>query len=278
MIDEQSELVQLVVQTYNFHSQLGVTRHVLPHAVATLDTDHPDVWSANKVTGLRASTASEFEAMLAAMDKLYAWSSYRHVVLDPFTPAICAARLAMLDYEQTAVFVQMVLQGSLQIGQLIPENLQFEPVRSEQAWHKLLHLVLADHAEGGHTQAATMAPETSHGIVADYRRKASHCTFYVATLKGTACGYGSATNAPPLGRTSGKQSGMGMVEDLFTVPEFRRQGVASALIQHCVNHCRTQGAGPVLIGSHSNAQPKHLYQRLGFEPICLTRNWMRFGC
>lgn len=277
MTDKQTELIQLAVQTYNFHGQLGVTPHALPHAVGTLDVSHPDVWSANKVSSLRASTASQFETMLVAIDALYAGLSYRHVVLDPFTPELCVARLAMLDYEQTTAFVQMVLQGDLQLNQAVPDNLEFEPVCTEQAWQTLLSLVLADHAEGGRTQAG-LAEATSRGIVADYQRKVSHCTFYIATRAGVPCGYGSAT-CPSL-QEVGPNMGMamGMVEDLFTLPQFRRQGIASAVIQHCVDQCRSQGAGPVLIGSHSNEQPKHLYQQLGFEPVCLTRNWMRFNC
>ena len=69
--------------------------------------------------------------------------------------------------------------------------------------------------------------------------------------------------------------GVGMVEDLFTLPSHRNQGIARALIHHCVADARAKGAGPVLIGSFPDDTPKDLYKAMGFEPTCLTRNWLK---
>jgi len=68
---------------------------------------------------------------------------------------------------------------------------------------------------------------------------------------------------------------MGMVDDLFTLPSFRRRGIASKLITHCVEFVRNQGAGPILIGGLATDLPKHLYFWLGFQPICLTRSFIK---
>jgi GNAT superfamily N-acetyltransferase len=69
--------------------------------------------------------------------------------------------------------------------------------------------------------------------------------------------------------------GVGMVEDLFTLPSHRNRGIARALIHHCVADARARGADSVLIGSEPNDTPKEIYQAMGFEPTCLTWNWLR---
>ena len=65
---------------------------------------------------------------------------------------------------------------------------------------------------------------------------------------------------------------MGKVEDLFTVPEHRRQGVATALIAHAVADARARGAGPVLIGADPTDTPKAMYAAMGFAPVCAIRS------
>jgi GNAT superfamily N-acetyltransferase len=70
-------------------------------------------------------------------------------------------------------------------------------------------------------------------------------------------------------------AGVGMVEDLFTLPSHRGRGIARALIHHGVADARTRGAQSVLIGSDPDDTPKHLYAAMGFEPTCVTWGWTR---
>jgi GNAT superfamily N-acetyltransferase len=65
-----------------------------------------------------------------------------------------------------------------------------------------------------------------------------------------------------------------MVEDLFTLPAARRRGLASAIIAHAVDYVRARGAAEVLIGAHVDDAPKRLYARLGFAPMCVTREYI----
>ena len=71
------------------------------------------------------------------------------------------------------------------------------------------------------------------------------------------------------------RGGVGMVEDLFTLPSHRTRGIARALIHHCVGDARARGASAVLIGSDPEDTPKEIYEAMGFEPTCLTRNWLK---
>jgi GNAT superfamily N-acetyltransferase len=70
-------------------------------------------------------------------------------------------------------------------------------------------------------------------------------------------------------------NGVGIVEDLYTHPEYRKRGLATALIARCVADCRERGAGPVLINSNIDDTPKHLYVRLGFRPLYVGRSYTK---
>lgn len=70
-------------------------------------------------------------------------------------------------------------------------------------------------------------------------------------------------------------NGLGMVEDLFTLPAFRKRGIATAIIARVIAHVRRQGAYQVLIGAHATEPPKRLYAALGFTPVCVTREYIK---
>jgi GNAT superfamily N-acetyltransferase len=61
------------------------------------------------------------------------------------------------------------------------------------------------------------------------------------------------------------------VEDVYTVPEARGRGFASALVSHALSLARREGHDFVFIVADDCDWPKHLYARLGFEPV--GRRW-----
>jgi len=69
--------------------------------------------------------------------------------------------------------------------------------------------------------------------------------------------------------------GVGQVEDLFTHPDYRHRGLATALIHRCVADCRAKGAGPVVIVSDPADTPKLMYAAMGFRPVALVSNYMK---
>ena len=70
-------------------------------------------------------------------------------------------------------------------------------------------------------------------------------------------------------------NGLGMVEDLFTLPTFRKRGIATAIIARAIAHVRQQDAAQILIGAHTTEPPKRLYAALGFAPVCVTREYIK---
>ena len=65
------------------------------------------------------------------------------------------------------------------------------------------------------------------------------------------------------------------MEDLFTHPEFRHRGLATALIHNCVADCRAHGAGPVVIVCDPGDTPKEMYAAIGFRPIAIKREYWK---
>jgi len=62
-----------------------------------------------------------------------------------------------------------------------------------------------------------------------------------------------------------------LVVNVYTEPEWRRQGVAALLMQHVLDWSRERRIASVVL--HASAQGRGLYERLGFVPT----NEMRHG-
>jgi len=92
------------------------------------------------------------------------------------------------------------------------------------------------------------------------------CQCFLAREAGVAGAYGASVLCA---------NGLGMVEDLFTLPAFRKRGSATAILARAITHVRQQGAAQILIGAHTTEPPKRLYAALGFAPVCVTREYIK---
>ena len=256
-----ADLVADVCAAYAWQRALGHAVVEAAHCRIVCDPAHPDVWDANHVSGVRAAGAEEIEAVMRAADAALAHCRHRLFVVDPLTPPAFAARLALDDYRELPPTIQMVLDGPLRA---VPPAVDLRPVASEADWQSLAALLAADHAEGGRT-GGPLDDAVTRGLLAGYRAKAPAYQFYLARVAGADCAYGAGALC---------DNGVGMVEDLFTLPARRRRGVATAIIARAVADLRRRGAGPVLIGAHAGKPPKRLYAALGFAPVCVTREYV----
>jgi GNAT superfamily N-acetyltransferase len=255
-------LTERACAAYAWQRALGHETIAGPLCRVVRDPAHPDVWDANHVSAVRAATSPEIARVLACADEALAHCRHRLFVVDPFTPPAFAARLAMDDFRELTPTIQLVLEGPLQAA---PPELDLRPVTSEADWQRLHALLRRDHAEGERSQAGPLPEAVTLGMLASYRRKWPVYQFFLAREGDVDCAYGAGVLC---------EGGIGMVEDLFTLPEFRRRGIATAIIARAVAHVRAQGAREVLIGAHATEPPKRLYAALGFEPVCVTREYM----
>lgn len=259
------DLALTIAEAYRWQRRLGAAQIATPHCHIVADPAHPLVWDANHADEVTARTDAEIDAVFAAMDEHLAHAPDRVVHTDGFTPDAFLARLALEDFVERPVTIQMVLRGEL-TDRGAPIDLR--PVRDDADWDALLKLVLADHAEGRRTSGVDVTPEVSAGLVAGYRAKSGAYHFHLAIRDGAPVAYGAFALAP---------NGAGMIEDLFTLQTARRRGVATGMIAVFADRLRAEGAHTVFLGALADEQPKHLYARLGFRPVSLARSWVRHG-
>jgi GNAT superfamily N-acetyltransferase len=258
-----NHLPRLIADAYRWQRRLGNTQIEAPHCHVVADRAHPDLWDANHADDVTAQTEPEIDAMFAAMDEHLGHTPWRVVHTDCFTPDAFLARLALDDFKEQTVTIQMALQGDVTAR---GAPLDLRPVAADADWEALLQLVLADHAEGRRSNDLDLSPEFSAAVVANFRAKSDAYHFHLAMKDGIPVAYGAHACAP---------NGAGMIEDLFTLQSARRRGIATAMIAAFTDRLRAAGCHIIFLGALATERPKHLYARLGFRAVMLTRSWVR---
>jgi len=252
-----TDLARTIAEAYGWQRRLGNAQIVAPHCHIIADPAHANVWDSNHADDVTAQTEAEINAVFATMDQHLGHTRWRVIHTDCFTPDAFLARLALDDFEEQPVTIQMALQGDItERGAPI----ELRPIACDTDWNALLQLVLADHAEGRRTNDLDIPPEVSAGMVAGYRAKRGAFHFHLAGRDGIPIAYGGYAIAP---------------KDLFTLQSARRQGIATAMIAVFTHRLRSAGCHTIFLGALATERPKHLYARLGFHAVMLARGWMR---
>jgi GNAT superfamily N-acetyltransferase len=241
---------------------LGCDTRSLRHARIVVDPLHPNVWDANHADSVSAETEDEIGAVLKTLDVHLAHSDWRVIHTDPLTPEPFVARIAHDGFEERLTVIQMALGSRVYAD----ATTNLHSVESDGDWSTLAELVAQNHSEGQRSGGATMSREVTNGICAGYRAKSPACRFHLAMVRGEAVGYGSFAAGP---------SGAGIIEDLFTLPSHRGRGVASGMIAAFADRMRGMECHTVFLGAIVGGHARHLYARLGFQPVMFTRTWVK---
>jgi GNAT superfamily N-acetyltransferase len=224
------------------------------------------VFDANHGSAVRAASADDIDAVLREADERYAGLAHRTFKVDPGTPTAFEARLLLDGYAGESE-LQLLLTGDLRAD---PRAVDIRPVETPADWASVARLTRRDHEEEAAKQhRPPYASGVTTAMVATKRAKAPALRFFLATDDGEDCAFFSSWPGPGDGNPVGK------VEDLFTAPEHRHKGIATALIAHAVDDARRRGAGPVLIGAEPGDTPKAMYAALGFAPVCVLRSYTK---
>jgi GNAT superfamily N-acetyltransferase len=258
-----TDLARTIAEAYRWQRRLGNRQIAAAHCHIVFDPDHPSLWDSNHADEVTARTEPEIDSVFAEMDQHLGHTRWRVIHTDCFTPDAFLARLALDNFGERPVTIQMALQGELtERGAAI----DLRPVAGDADWDSLLQLVLADNAEGRRTADLDLPPEFTAAQVAGYRAKSGAYHFNLVMLDGVAVAYGAYAAAP---------NGAGMIEDLFTLPSARRRGIATAMIAAFIDRLRGLGSDTIFLGALATEHPKHLYAGLGFRPVMLARSWVR---
>ena len=256
-------LMRRVCDARAAYNELGNTVVAEPRARFVCSPATPWVHDANIASWVRADTDEEIDGVFARADDLYAGLTHRKVMIDPDTPAAFEARLVLEGYEPHP-HLELVLDGDLHPA---PSPADLRLVESDDDWRSLTALWQLDHEEeAAKGQHDPWAPGVAEQMVAAKRVKAPDLRFWLARVDGTDAAFFSSWPG---------HAGLGIVEDLFTRPEFRGRGIASALIAHSVADARERGADPVAISARTTDTPKHMYAALGFRPSGISRSYLR---
>jgi GNAT superfamily N-acetyltransferase len=225
----------------------------------------PDIWDANHVTGVTASTPEEIERLLERAEREFAGWRHRRFDVDFTTPPALEARLTLEGYERLDTLV-MLLEGGLAGS---PKSYEIREVTYDAHWEAYTSLHDVDWREyrermpggpGGFNQ------ETARQMMLSRRAKSPPVRHWLAYLDGEPRAYCSSW---------GGMDGVGQVEDLFTHPDFRHHGLARALIHHGVAEARRDGVRPVVIVADPADTPKRMYATLGFRPMAVKRDYLK---
>lgn len=251
-----------IVEAYHWQRALGHEVIQTPYGSIIADRTQPDVWDANHVSAVTAEGPDEIDDLLTDMDQYLSHTRWRVVHTDPYTPDTFIARLALDGYVEQPPTIQMILERRL----LPAHEAEIAPVETETDWQALAALVRHDHEEGARTGGMILLPDVTTGIIASYRAKNGSYRFHLARIDGEPVAYGALAAAP---------SGAGIIEDLFTLPAYRQRGIASAMIARFAAALNERGCTGVFIGAVVGEQARHLYAKLGFRPVMVTRCWVR---
>lgn len=251
-----------IVDAYHWQRELGNDVIQTSHGRIVKNATMPDVWDANHASAVTAEHPDDIEAFLGSMERHLPHTSWRVIHTDSFTPEPFVARLALDGYTEQPATIQMVLSRKLRTAY----SGDMAPIETEADWQSLAALVRRDHEEGARTSGNFLQPSVTDGIIAGYRAKSGPYRFHLARIDGKPVAYGALVAAP---------SGAGMIEDLFTLPTYRKRGIASAMIAQFSTALEEQGCTSIFLGALVNEQARHLYAKLGLRPEMLTRCWVR---
>jgi GNAT superfamily N-acetyltransferase len=221
----------------------------------------PNVWDSNHVTGVRASTVEAIERLLAQAEREYEGMDRLSFYVDHRTPPQFEARLVQDGFVRDEVLV-MLLEDQLRSA---PREHEIRAVKGEEDWQALdaLHALDAAEYEAKKDEVETYP---AREMARTRRLKSPPLRCWLACVDGEPQSYLLSWEGT---------DGVGQVEDLFTHPKFRHQGLATALIRHCVADCRAHGAGPVVIVADASDTPKEMYAAMGFRPVAVERTYRR---
>lgn len=254
------DLLQAVADARRHYFTAGNEVTETSSGVLVRNRDFPTVRDANFIA-VSAGGASE---VLAWAEGAFSDSPHQAFKLDPFSHPSLEATLIAWQYVGGIDLLELVLEGSLQAGRA---EVPIRPVATEADWSSLRRLALRNYEGQTDTSGRPVVTvDLGEALFGAKRAKAPAVQYFLAEADGVDVAFVSSFADP---------GGVGIVEDLFTLPGHRHRGIATALIGAAIDHARERGAGPILIGADPADTPKAMYRALGFEPICVQRAYWR---
>ena len=257
-----NDLASRVLAVPREYQALGNERFQADGATFIRNRAAPESRNANHVTQVIASTSEEIDRLLVRVEQEFEDIPHRSFELD-FTVASSVEARLVLDGYRWSEGLLLLVEGDL-IGN--PKPCDVRPVDDNAGWDAVHRMWDADRREEETRGRGAYSKEGARARMGVKRAKSPPVRCWLACVDGDPVAYCSSWSGV---------GGIGLVEDLLTHPDFRHQGLATALVHHCVGDCREQGAGPVLICAGANETPKQMYAAMGFKPVAVSREYWK---
>jgi GNAT superfamily N-acetyltransferase len=252
-----TDLIDETIDTDGANFALGNETFEMAGALFVRSLDSPNIYDANHATRVRARTPQEIDELLAAMEREFQHSGHRRFDVDYRTPPEFVARLALESFVRDDGLL-MLLEGELRGAP--PRACDIRPLQSEADWEAFWELTWLDWNEHHEKLHRDPKEEVARQMWRAKKRKQPPVQYWLAYEGERAVAYFNSWEGV---------DGVGQVEDLFTHPEYRKRGYATALIHHCVREARAKGAGPIVIAADPTDTPKNIYARMGWRPVAV---------
>ena len=225
------------------------------------------------MTNVRVVNAAEIDALLERVDVEYEGFPHKRFDLDFATCPEFEARLICDGYSPSASLI-MVLEENL-VGE--PKPYEIRLVDDEAGWSTLADFkrhpvdwVPGDDETDQPADGGTGDDEGQDILLSDpayvIRCASPPARYWIAYVDGQAAAYCYSW--------SGIDS-VGEIDDLVNRRDYRRRGIATALVHHCVADVRADGAAPVVVVTDANDTPKDMYVAMGFRPVAVKREYRK---
>jgi len=263
----EADLIRRALVVSQAMASLGGEVFQADGATFARNRSYPEIRDTNHVAHVTASAPGEIDRLLERVEREFAGIGHRRFDLDFTTPPAFEARLAFDGYRHAQDMLVMLLEGELRGSAKANDS---RPVEGEAGWAAYAALFDVD----WRAYVATHEPpyygphdeRTARENVETRRLKSPPARFWLAWLDERPVAY--------LGSWEGRE-GAGIVDDLFTHPDYRHRGLATALIHRGVADCRSRGAGPVVIVAAPDDTPKNMYAAMGFRPVAIKREYLK---
>jgi GNAT superfamily N-acetyltransferase len=261
--DSLAARVDRAIDEFPFYA--GGERFEAQGAVFVRNRSIPDKYYANHVEQVSASTPEEIARLSARIEVEFEGYRHRCFYVDRDTPTEFEAWLVMEGYQRSDSLV-MVLTEELRGT---PRPYEIGLVETDADWQALYVLiVLADR------EFDSSAPQAGNASASDVRDQRVAALQSVSPPVRYWLAY--AEDGPRAFFSSWKSSdGIGVLDYLFTHPDYRHRGLATALVHHCVADARARGAGPVALEADPTGTPKHMYAAMGFRPLSVSHEYLK---
>jgi GNAT superfamily N-acetyltransferase len=115
-----------------------------------------------------------------------------------------------------------------------------------------------------HDPIGYAAMDQAYAVILCYEIPAGSTRAWVIDDGGTIAASGVLKFTDWLPRPDGQRRGLVYVHSVYTVPEYRRQGLARRLLNAMIDYCRANGWPRISL--HASDMGRGLYEDLGFKP------------